>query len=552
MTRTVNDQGIKSNINGERLEFSPLSKSFQNKMRFSLTAIGFLAVAACGGGGGGGGGPGNPPEGTWATGVFQSANQFAAQCAVPRTGTDSSGDPYPDVQGTTLAENNFLRSWSNDLYLWYSEIVDRDPGQYTTEEYFELLKTDALTPSGNPKDNFHFSIPTDEYIAQSQSGQSAGYGMEFQLEQNPGSRTVTIVLTEPNSPADNVNISRGATINAIDGVSINSNTQSGIDTLNAGLFPSQVGESHQFTITDLGSSVSRNVTMVSANVVTEPVQNVFSTTSTNGVLTGYILFTTHIATAETALLDAITQLSNDGVNDLVLDLRYNGGGFLDIASQLSYMIAGAQSQGETFFSLVFNDKHQTTNPVTGQPLIPQEFVNRTLGFSTTAGQTLPTLNLNRVFILTGPDTCSASEAIINGLRGINVEVIQIGGTTCGKPYGFYAQDNCGTTYFSIQFSGENDVGFGEYSDGFSPSNHIGEGVPVTGCAVADDLNNALGDPNEALFAAALNYDLAGCPTPSGSGFSKDNGIPQGKISSENLTPLTPRNSWQDNNIILQR
>ena len=56
-------------------------------------------------------------------------------------------------------------------------------------------------------------------------------------------------------------------------------------------------------------------------------------------------------------------------------------------------------------------------------------------------------------------TCSASEAIINGLRGVNVQVIQIGSITCGKPYGFYSQDNCGTTYFSIQFKGVNAAGF---------------------------------------------------------------------------------------------
>ena len=58
---------------------------------------------------------------------------------------------------------------------------------------------------------------------------------------------------------------------------------------------------------------------------------------------------------------------------------------------------------------------------------------------------------------------------MNGLRGVGVEVIQIGSTTCGKPYGFYPTDNCGTTYFTIQFKGVNDAGFGDYSDGFSPA-----------------------------------------------------------------------------------
>ena len=83
------------------------------------------------------------------------------------------------------------------------------------------------------------------------------------------------------------------------------------------------------------------------------------------------------------------------------------------------------------------------------------------------------MNLSRVYVLTGGTTCSASESIINGLRGVDVEVIQIGSTTCGKPYGFYPEDNCGTTYFSIQFKGVNAAGFGDYADGFSPSNTSG-------------------------------------------------------------------------------
>jgi len=86
-------------------------------------------------------------------------------------------------------------------------------------------------------------------------------------------------------------------------------------------------------------------------------------------------------------------------------------------------------------------------------------------------------------------------------------VIQIGSTTCGKPYGFYPQDNCGTTYFSIEFKGANDMGFGDYTDGFSPANSLtaNSGVSVPGCSVADDFTHQLGDPSEGRLAAALFY-----------------------------------------------
>jgi carboxyl-terminal processing protease len=194
-----------------------------------------------------------------------------------------------------------------------------------------------------------------------------------------------------------------------------------------------------------------------------------------------------------------------------------------MASQLAYMIAGpARTSGQTFEKLQFNDKHTSIDPVTRQALTPMPFLATTSSFENPAP--LPTLNLQRVYVLTGGTTCSASESIINGLRGVGVEVIQIGSTTCGKPYGFYPEDNCGTTYFSIQFKGVNAAGFGDYSDGFSPSNTLGAaGTLLPGCSVADDFTAALGNASEDLLQTALDHRIGRvCPVPSGSkpSFSK--------------------------------
>ena len=110
------------------------------------------------------------------------------------------------------------------------------------------------------------------------------------------------------------------------------------------------------------------------------------------------------------------------------------------------------------------------------------------------------MNLGRVYVLSSPGTCSASEAIVNGLRGVDVEVVLVGGTTCGKPYGFTAKDNCGISYFPIEFQGVNDKGFGDYADGFGPT---------TTCTVAGDFSKALGDSSEGMLAAALNHRVTG-------------------------------------------
>jgi len=464
-----------------------------------------------------------PPVGntgpTWTKGTFEAASNFEGRCESPRTGINpATGTAYPDVAGSTLYENHWLRSWSDDTYLWYSEIEDVDPADFTDPlVYFDQLVTTATTASGNNKDNFHFTIPSDEYFELVSSGASAGYGADLAIIRSSPPREVRIALTEPNSPASNAPASllRGTLILEVDGVDVvNGGTQADVDVLNAGLFPGEAGETHDFVVQDIGSSTTRSFSMTSAIVSTDPVQNVKTIDTANGKV-GYILFNTFgIDDSEVEIINALTQLSNDGAQDLVLDLRYNGGGFLDIAGQLAYMIAGAtQTAGKTFDKLTFNDKYPTINPVTGRTLSPTPFHDSSLGFSVPSGQALPALNLNRVFILATDGTCSASEAVINGLRGVDIEVIVIGSTTCGKPYGFYATDNCGTTYFTIQFKGENDKGFGEYSDGFTPMNASGTvGELVPGCEVADDYLNQLGNEQEAMFATALSYrDTGACP-----------------------------------------
>ena len=293
--------------------------------------------------------------------------------------------------------------------------------------------------------------------------------------------------------------------------------------------------------------------MVSADIVSTPVQNVRPISTITGKV-GYMLFNDHIATAEQGLIDAINFLQAANIVDLVIDLRYNGGGFLDIASELAFMIAGpVPTAGQTFEKIVFSDKHPVTNPVTGQSLTPIPFHSTSQGFGNTPfGQALPALNLPRVFLLTGPNTCSASESIINSLQGVDVEVIQIGSTTCGKPFGFFPFDNCGTTYFSIQFQGLNAKNFGDYTDGFSPANSTGTvGALVTGCSVADDFTAALGDATEGRFAAALNFrDTQSCPTPSGLAQKLALSGPE-TFTLDAVDGLMPKSPWLENRIIVR-
>jgi carboxyl-terminal processing protease len=490
-------------------------KPVKSRYKFRVLLFPILGtLAACGSDAGGGGGGGSSSGGngnTWTSGVFLPSSSFDNLCAAPRAGTS-------DRQGTVADENRWLRSWSNELYLWYGEITDRDPALTPSAlDYFDLLKTTATTASGAKKDKFHFTYPTAVWESLSQGGVEAGYGAEFAILSGQPPRRVVVAFTDAGSPAASV-LARGDEVMQVDGTPV---VDGSADALNAGLFPDNTGESHVLIVRN-GAGVSRTVNLTSASITHVPVP-IATTFNTASGPVGYIQFNDHIATAETPLINAVNTIKAANATDLILDIRYNGGGYLDMASELAYMIANTTlTSGRTFEKIVFNDKNPTRNPVTGETLTPTPFHATTQGWTgqAAAGQALPSLNLDRVYIIVGPGTCSASESVINSLRGVNVQVYIIGSTTCGKPYGFYPTDNCGTTWFTIQFRGENAANFGDYTDGFSPANQPAPaGTSVAGCSVADDFTHPMGDVGEGRIATALAFRASNnqsCPAASGS------------------------------------
>jgi carboxyl-terminal processing protease len=409
------------------------------------------------------------------------------KCAVPRTGLDPYGFAYPDMPGSLEDEILYLRGWLNEGYLWYRELPDPDPDTFHSAiEYFNVLKTPALTAAGKPKDRYHFTYETARWDALQYSGVELGYGITW--VRNTGvPREWRVAVVEPGSPSDLAGIRRGDRLVRIDGIDFIGATDAAlVARINEGLTPHAAGEVHAFAFARAGVAIEAPLAAVRVSV--DPVRNaqVFDTTA--GKI-GYLTFGSHNNVSERMLADAFTGFRDAGVTDLVLDVRYNGGGLLYVASELAYMVAGpAATAGKVFERPVYNDH----TPV--QPFIP--FLSKAVGYSAPtpikAGTPLPTLGLRRVTLLTGGGTCSASESVINSLRGVDVEVILVGGQTCGKPYAFTPVSNCGTTYFAIEFQGVNDKGFGDYGDGFAPT-----------CAASDDLAHQLGDPAEGLLATAL-------------------------------------------------
>ncbi len=391
------------------------------------------------------------------------------------------------MPGTQAEEKGFIRAIMEETYLWESELPALKGSDYpTVVAYFNALKTPQLLPSGRSKDRFHFSYPNETWTALS-SGIEFGYGISWNVGANRVPREWRAAMIDDASPASIAGVRRGDRLIMIDGVDfINRADATAVARFNAALTPSGGGQPHAFTWWRDGRAFETTMSALSVNP--SPVRNV-RVLDTSAGKTGYLSFVTHNAPAERQLYDAISQFRDAHIQELVLDLRYNGGGLVAVASQLAYMIAGpASSAGKTFMRYSTNGKMAAGNPTS--------FIDRAMGLPAPqplrSGVALPHLDLKRVTILTGPGTCSASEALINGLRGIDVEVRLIGGQTCGKPYAFLPMPNCGVTYFFVQYQGVNQRGWGDYADGFAPE-----------CEVDDDMEHALGDPAESMLAAAL-------------------------------------------------
>ena len=486
-----------------------------NKLALAVfLAASGMSLSGCGGGGSSSNtDTTNPPpttsEPTWTAGVFDPSSEFKDQCAVPRTGNDPYNDnqPYPDTAGSEFTEKMWLRSWSDETYLWYDEIEDNDPDNFSSvAAYFDQLKTFEKTDSGAYKDQFHFSRPTDEYFQESQSGVVSGYGINWAFISNVPPRELRVAYLESDSPAANAGLQRGDTILMVDDVSIDTNTQQGVDILNEALFGPTAGDSHNFVVRS-NDGTEKSFTLIAGNITQTPVQNVDTITTGDGTKVGYMQFNSHISIAQPELISAVNKFKTDNIDELVIDLRYNGGGLLALSSQLAYMIAGPANTSDYFYyQVIENDKQPESDPY--------PFIDIEVDYSTFegTGNILPDLNLSKVYVLSTDNTCSASEALINGLKGIDTEVVLIGGKTCGKPYGFTPTHNCATTYYTIQLTGVNYKGFGEYSDGLVPTPSPQFDADVKGCELDDDFNHQLGDSDETLLSAALYHiENDSCP-----------------------------------------
>jgi carboxyl-terminal processing protease len=455
-----------------------------------VTICTFL-LPGCGGGGGGAGSSGASAA---AVGIQPSA-QFKGTLVNTALGAGTLVSDWSAATCTDNRQKNWVRSWLNENYLFYRDapLTSIDPNTYT--DIVDNLFLDYTVRGVPSKDRFSFVVTQAEADAVFQSGTTTDVGFTLRRDTNNvgiHGGIIRIAYVDPNGPAAAAGFKRGMVLTTVDGV-----PTSDIIPLTQfdQLFNSAAGTSSVVGVQDTVGGLVHTLTVASANFATSPVIVV---SVLPDATTGYLAYNSFAApVGEVQLADAFKFFAAAGVTDLVVDLRYNGGGFLDIAAELGYMVAGqAQSGGKVFETLAFNDKRSADNFSIGFA----DTITDLFGNGARAGP-LAALNLQRVSVLTSGSTCSASEAFISALRGIDIDVLLVGGTTCGKPYGFTQADNCTLAFFGLEFEGRNNKG---------------EVTPVTGipatCAATDDLDHPLGDPAEGMLATALGYRIAGsCP-----------------------------------------
>ncbi|WP_145993876.1 S41 family peptidase [Vibrio sagamiensis] len=451
------------------------------------------------------------PDLYWSMGDFSIPSyQLKHQCEEPRVGTDPfNGKFYPDRYGSTFSEKMYLRAFNHETYLWYDEVIDTDPLTYdTVAHYFASLITSDKTPQGRFKDRFHYIASYDDYMKAQKKGLKAGFGFHFKTLHNQPPRDIRIAYTDDHSPASLQGVVRGDQLLEINGIDVvNTVVEEELSLINQVLSDPDLNQvvTFMFQSTETHPKV---VTLTATEVITTPVHNV-KVIPLQDKYIGYMQFNSFVSHAQMPLIEAFTFFKDQDIDELIIDLRYNGGGLIGQSAQVAYMISG-KSEASLFAELIYNDKMAH---ITQQGHNQYQFIDRQIDWENNqpTHSFLPSLNSQRLFVLTSAQTASASELLINGLRGVDIDVIQIGLPTLGKPYGFVPEQNCGNMYFTVQFQSINAKGFYKFDDGFIPTDKdqvsVNTGLDnlVEGCLVSDDLTQLLGDPKEGLLSAALEY-----------------------------------------------
>ncbi|WP_299207889.1 S41 family peptidase [uncultured Dokdonia sp.] len=419
-------------------------------------------------------------------------------------------DDLDDVirPASNLEISQFIYRGLNFWSLYKEDVPDLANDRFTSDaelnDFLDDFESPEATFEALLSPNDRFSILRDDYIEleNALSGIRRSTGMRFALFNDPSGNGDVFGLVRyviNNSPAQDAGVQRGMIFTGIDGIALTSDSDFdaifGQDTYTLNLADYDA-DTELFTLN--GTDITLNQVELTINPI-----HTARTLTVEGRQIGYLHYTGFTNEFDDQLNNAFAQFQAEGVTDLILDIRYNGGGSIETANDLSSMITG-QFNGELFIRQTYNEDRNPDNQF-------DRLFNSNIG-SGNDGAGINSLNLTRVYVITTGSSASASELILSGLDPY-IEVIQVGTTTAGKFEGSFLlydspsfrrtdaiNPNHRYVMLPLVLRSENANGLTDYFDGFTPDIVIGEDFANLG---------QLGVQGEPLLDAVINEILLG-------------------------------------------
>lgn len=391
----------------------------------------------------------------------------AAGCGGSGSGTDAQ--PSPEPAGATAAvrsEAAWAQAVMRETYLYAERMPEATiPDGASAAQVLEALRVD-------PPDRFSYVDRFDRYAAFFDDGRTIGLGIVYARQGD----ALVLRVVQPASPAARAGLRRGDRIVAVDGRETAALIAAG--TVSRALGEAIDGLTVRLTLERDG--VRSDYAVTKAPYPVAPVLATRVLPHPSGPI-GYVALQTFTEPARAAWADAMSDLRAAGASRLVVDLRDNGGGRLDVAAAIATTLAPAAAAGQPFAELRHAPRRASLDR--SLPLGPE-----------------PPAGFDQIAWIVSEASCSAAEVLIAGLRPYRADAV-IGSRTCGKPVGFEPQVRGDVVLNAVSFSVRNRDGWTDWFDGIAPT-----------CAVADDPFLPLGDPSDPRLAGALHVLSTGrCP-----------------------------------------
>lgn len=366
--------------------------------------------------------------------------------------------------------------YTQELYLWYKNL----PSTFNARSYADpnAVMTAIRAYSSEPGftgavDKWSFAATKTEWDNVS-SGISGDFGLGIFFN---GPNDLRVSYVEPASPAGSAGIARSWRFISINGdTTINTN-----DATITRIATAIQGSSTGSFIFRRPDNTDTSITLTAASYQEQPIllDSIYNLGNSKVGYLVYNSFLGSIADTKSKFSTLFNKYNSAGITDMVVDLRYNGGGYVDLQNELANYLVPSSGNAGVMLKEQFNDKYSS-------------LYDTTINYSKKGG-----LNLSRIFFITTKNTASASELLINSLKPY-MDVKLIGRATHGKPVGFFGLSAGDWYVFPVSFRSVNKNGDGNYFDGLQPD-----------ATVSDGLTKGWGDVEESCLASALHYINSG-------------------------------------------